>query len=299
MAKEIQARIVDDKQLILAKPRAVTKRARPAGTVSVNPEKLLLAAVKGKVAPEGLKAIMDMRRELVAEQAKREYYDALTEFQAHLKPIIKSKIVKNNAERVAEGKDPVRFRYAPIEKIVAAIQGDEAAYGFSHTFDSDAIKDVVIPVHTFIHHTGGHTERVTFPSPLFYEDGVKLGQSKAQTVNGAITFGRRVGIVMGYGIMSADPDPEAVEAERAAKEETKEPQTVEETQAGKQEKAVGKKLDRDALMEEVTQLVEKKCTGKAATVFLGNAHKHYDANRADLLLALRDSLKGMKQGAGK
>ena len=283
----------------LRNPREVAKRARPAGTVSVNPGRLLLAAVKGKVAPESLKAIMDMRRELVEEQAKREYYDALTKFQAHLKPIVKSKVVKNKAERIAEGQDPVRFRYAPIEKIVAAIQVDEGRYGFSHTFDSDKIADGVISVHTFIHHVGGHTERTTFPSPLFYEDGKAIGQSKAQTVNGAITFGRRVGLVMGYGIMSADPDPEMVEGENAKRAEASEPRTVEQAQAEKPARAAGKKLDLDAVMAEVTELVEKKCSGKAAATFVATAYKHYDAGREDLLAALRDSLKGMRQGAGK
>ena len=296
--KEVEAKVVDDKQVVLAKPRAVAKRARPAGTVSVNPERLLLAAVRGKIAPEGLKAIMDMRRELVEEQARREYFDALTEFQAHLKPIIKTKAVRNTRKYLEEHPDAEedRFRYAPIEKIVGAIQADEAKYGFSHTFDTDKIADGVIPVHTFIHHVGGHTEKKTFPSPLFYEDGKAIGQSKAQTVNGAITFGRRVGIVMGYGIMSADPDPEAAEGEKTKAAEAVEPRSTKEAEASKKQPA-GTKETLDTVFDDVTALIEQKCTGKAAQTFLATAHKHYDADRKDLLVALRTSLRSMKQGA--
>lgn len=280
------------KELAVVKPREVAKRARPAGTVAVNPQSLLLAAVKGKTSPEGIRAIMEMRRELVEEQAKREYYDALGEFQRELEPIIKTKVVKNRQDKIDAGEaDEVRFRYAPIEKIAKAIQQGCDRHGFSYSFDSEDFKDAKVRVCCIIHHVGGYETRHWFPSPVLFEAGAKIGQNPSQVMNGAITFGRRVSLVMGFGIMTADPDPEGNPLPVAV-----EPKSTTETQAEKK-KPAGTSDGIDSVFEEVTKLIESKCSGKAAANFIATAHKHYDANRKDLLVALRTSLKGMKQGA--
>src|ERR1700690_399109 len=277
MAKEVEAKVVDDdKQIVLAKPREVSTRAPPAGTVAVNPERLLMQAIKGKVAPESIKAIMDMRRELVEEQARREYYDALGAFQKDLEPILKSKVVRNRQDKIDAGEaDEVRFRYAPVEKIAKAIQAGCERHGFSYDFDSERIEAQLMPVHCSIHHVGGYTTRHTFFSPVLYEAGSKIGQSPAQVFAGALTFGRRSSLVAGFGIMTADPAPEAQQGEEAKKaEESKEPATVAEAQSTKK-KAAGTSETMDAVFDEVSALIDAKCKGKAAQTFLASAHKHY------------------------
>lgn len=301
--KEVRAEVVeDDKQVVLAKPRAVSKRARPAGTVAVNPAALMMAAVRGKVPPETMREIMAVRRELVEEQAKREYYDALTAFQRDLEPIIKTKKVRNKQEYLDEHPEAeeTRFRYAPLEVIAKKIQQGCDAHGFSYDFDSDAIAEHMMPVHCLIHHVGGYSTRHTFYSPVLFEDGKKLGQSAAQVVAGALTFGKRSSLVEGFGITSADPDPEALEGENAKKAEgmATDPRTTGEAQSSKRESA-GTKESLGEVFQSVNELIEKKCVGKAAESFKATARKHYAAERKDLLAALRTSLRLMKQGASK
>jgi hypothetical protein len=308
-AVEVRADVVEgdgpEKRQVLAlrKPREVAKRARQAASVAVNPESLLLAAVRGKATPETMRAIMDVRRELVAEQARREYYDALTEFQAELEPVVKTRKVKNTQSYLdkkrgeGEDADEVRFTYAPIETIVKKIQAGCQRHGFSHDFDTGELKDGKITITCIIHHVGGHETRHNFPSPVMFEEGKKIGQSALQCVNGAITFGRRVSLIEGYGIMTADPEAEGDHLPKGGAEL---PRSVEEAQAAvksTEKRPAAKKPDLDGAHEQVLALIREKSVGKAAERFVATANAHYDVRRADLLQAMLVSLKGMRQGS--
>lgn len=275
--------------------RGASVAARMATRAEINPEALIKEAIRQNIGPEGMRELMAMRKELVAEQARRDFYAELKAFQSELKPIMRTRVVKNKAERIAEGQAEERFRYAPIEKIASAIQAGADAHGFSYTFNTGKFENQNIPVHCTIHHIGGHDETTTFPSPVLFEQGAKIGQSPQQCMNGAITFGRRVSLIMGFGIMTADPDPEGDHEGK----EIKEPSAV----AGEGAKAepvksagkgAPKPVDLDEMKMEILTLIAKKATGKAAERFRESAETSYKKGFGSQLTALRDSLRRMK-----
>lgn len=273
-------------------------RSRARGSREFSPVQLISQAIDRGLDMGSIERLAALRDRVVAEQAKHEYFDALRQLQAKLQPISRTRAVKNKRERVEAGESVVRFRYAPIEKIVPVLQPLEEEFGFSHTFGAGEIKGTseggLIPVSCIIHHVGGHEETTWFPSPIFYADGKAIGQSKAQTVNSAISFGRRVALLLGYGVVTADPDPEGTEAERA-EEEGQGPRSVEETQGdGESPEASDEEL-RHAY-DKVQKLIAAKCKGKAADTFKATASKHLQKGRADLLLAMAKSLDSMRQG---
>jgi len=281
------------KEIAIRKSIHKTK-ALQARSKELSPLALIAVAVREHLPMETIERLTALYDKALARQAEHEFNDAMRAFQSELLPVVKTKVVPNKRERVeADGWDPVRFRYAPIEKIAVMIQKGRDEHGFSYAFDAGDYKDSKMPVYCDIHHKGGHEKRTTFWSPVSFEAGKTLGQSPAQVVNGAITFGRRVALIMGFGIMTADPE---AEGDHQVPSEAQEPKSVEEAQAGKKQ-AAGTKETKDQVFEDVTKLIEEKCSGKAAQSFIAIANKHYEADRKDLLVALRDSLKKMRQGA--
>ena len=85
-----------------------------------------MAAVQEKVSTEVLERLFDMRDRLKKERAVEAFRSAMTAFQAECPIIVKSKAVKNK-----DGKS-VRYKYAPLDVIVKAVQPLLKKYGFSY-----------------------------------------------------------------------------------------------------------------------------------------------------------------------
>jgi hypothetical protein len=262
----------------------------------LSPLALIAEAVRQHLPMETIERLMALHEKALAAQAKHEFFDALTRLQAKLPTIVNTKKVMNRKEKRADYGD-VRFSYAPMEEIVDKVKGPIEEEGFSYTFKphrstTDGEQRWLI-VPCVFHHKGGHEEISEFPSPIMSADERKiLGLSEAQAVKAALTFGRRCSFISAVGIMTADPDDDNNSPETEGKDG--QPRSTEESAEKAGEPATKEQLD--ALFEEVTKLIEAKATGPAQKRFIDTANKHYDAKRADLLTALRDSLRTIQKG---
>lgn len=172
----------------------------PAGQVAVmEPETLIAKAIESNVPVESLERLLAMRAELKAEQAREAFSLALTEFQAGIPPIPKTKTAK------VQGRNgSFTYHYADIAAIQRAISPRLKSCGLSVTFDTRQEGDTLNVV-CIVHHSQGHSERTSFPVPI--DRAARMNDT--QKVGSALTYGRRYALCAALGIVTAEDDDDA------------------------------------------------------------------------------------------
>lgn len=169
----------------------------PATRDTASAEGLIALAIERGVGVDALERLLAMRRELRLEQARMEYYAALSRFQAALPEIVKTKPVYDRGGKL-------RYKYAPVEDIVAQIRAPLHDAGFSYTLDH-VVTDSAVTVVLTSHHVGGHSEVASFTAPVDPD----AYMSPAQRGGAATTFAFRYALRGVYGLVTADEDTDA------------------------------------------------------------------------------------------
>lgn len=165
---------------------------REAGTLAVHdPESILRYAVDKGANVETIERLMNVRRELKAEQAKEEFDTALAAFQSECPIIVKNKAGAKNA-----------YKYAPLDSIVSQVRDLIQKHGFSFTITSD-IEPGFVKAICKITHRRGHSESSQFKVPI---DSKNPMMTDPQRYGGSMTFAKRYAFCNGFGILTADED---------------------------------------------------------------------------------------------
>ena len=173
-------------------------------------EELIARAIDAGAAVETIERLMAMREKLRAEKAKKEFDQAMANFQAECPIIIKSKSVRSN-----DGKE--LYKYAPLDVIVNKVKKPIADNGLSYFFqvvNEDKIQKVIC----FAKHIGGHQE----PSEMKITLGTKTAiMSSTQHEMAAITYAKRQSFCNAFGILTGDPDTDGADLSKARPVEAK------------------------------------------------------------------------------
>lgn len=160
----------------------------------IDPEGLIMKALENNVPVETMERLLSMRKELKAEQARTDYFSALTKFQAKCPVINKGRTVKDR-----NGKD--RYAYASLDDIVKEISPLLEEFGLSFSIKTE-YKDGFIIAMCETHHISGHSEVSTFPVPIEKE----AYMNEAQKVGSAQTYAKRYAFCNAFGILTGDTD---------------------------------------------------------------------------------------------
>lgn len=161
------------------------------------PMDLLAQAVQQGASVETLERMMSVRRELKAEQAKEAYFAALAAFQSECPIIAKSEAGYNN-----------QYRFAPLEKIVAAVAPLLNKHGFAHQEDAQVTEGWVEAIVT-VTHRAGHSETKRFKIPT----ESKAGMSAQQKYGAAMTYATRYAFCAAFGIRTGEKDTDGAGGE--------------------------------------------------------------------------------------
>jgi hypothetical protein len=168
-----------------------------APPVSNDPESLIRFAIERGSSPEAIERLMAVRRELQAEHAKLEFDTALAAFQAECPIIEKRKAVM---EKSGGG---VRYRYAPLDDIVAQVKQLLQKHGFSYTLNSPKEDNAsFVGAVCTVTHRAGHSRDSMFRVPI----DPKAFMSEAQKFASALTFSKRYAFCNAFGILTGDED---------------------------------------------------------------------------------------------
>lgn len=180
--------------------------AESSANVSASEQVLAMiahASKDGSIDIEAMRAMMTMRKELVEEQAEREYNQALAAAQREMLPVARDAHNKNTDSN-----------YARLEAIAKAITPIRAKHGFGLSFGTDDCpKENHFRITCEITHSGGHTKRrhADLPSDIA---GLKGNANKTgiHAFGSSMTYGRRYLTLLIFDIATEDDDGNAAGA---------------------------------------------------------------------------------------
>jgi ERF superfamily. len=169
-------------------------------------EQLISQAIDKNVAVDTMEKLLAMRRELKAEWAREQYFEALSDFQSRCPVIEKETIVRNKG-----GSE--RYRYADLPSIITQTKDLLRELGFSYRTDAK-VEGQTVTGTCIATHKHGHSEQSSFMVPVDKEAFMNEPQKFAS----ALTFTKRYAFCNVFGIQTGDADDDA----RAARGENEE-----------------------------------------------------------------------------
>lgn len=147
-----------------------------------------------------MRELLEMKKEIDAENAKRAFIQALHGFQSECPQISRCGGIVVNGQ--------LRSRYSPYEKTLEVIRPFLQKWGFSESFDTAVdTKGQISAVTCTLSHIGGHSVQSTFPVTPD-ASGSKNG---IQAIGSALSYGKRysLGAVLGLVFTNEDDDGRA------------------------------------------------------------------------------------------
>jgi hypothetical protein len=171
--------------------------ARPMESSTFNFDAAFRYAVDKGAGAEAMNTLMNIRRELNMEAAKKAFDEALSAFQSECPLIMKEKSVPTASGKIA-------YKYAPIEAIEIQIRPLLRQHGFSHTFDTDTASEAGwVIAKCIVTHREGHSRVSTAKFPLGTKTQI---MSDTQVYASALTFANRRALSNAYGLVLAGED---------------------------------------------------------------------------------------------
>jgi hypothetical protein len=182
---------------ILTMETAVQKKDKANGSViqPATPDTLLAMAVQNNVDIDKLEKLMELQERWQKGIARKEFFQALSEFQFKVPEIMKRKEVKFKE---------VSYHYAPLADIVRQIKESVRNHGLTYRWEIKDENDK-IQVTCLVTHTEGHTE-VTTMTATPDDSGSK---NKIQARGSSIEYMKRYTLIGALGLSTADTDIDA------------------------------------------------------------------------------------------
>lgn len=178
----------------------------PAGEVarpiqSFDIESAFRLAIEKGAGVEAMTTLMNVRRELNAEAAKKAFDMAMALFQAECPVISKTVGVPTSGGVIA-------YKFSPFEQIIAAVKPLLQKHGFSYALDTDTeSQGGWVIAKCRITHSGGHEIVSTAKFPLGTKTGI---MSETQVYAAALTFASRRVFCNAFGIVTAGEDKNGI-----------------------------------------------------------------------------------------
>ena len=157
----------------------------------ITPMTMLSMAVQQGADLDKLQKLMDLQERWEANEARKAFVSAMTEFKANPPKIVKDK-------QVAYGQ--TKYKHAELDQVSSVIGAALAAVGISHAWSLDQSNGISVTCK--ITHAMGHSESVTMVAP-----SDTSGQKNAiQAIGSTITYLERYTLLAAAGIATGDDD---------------------------------------------------------------------------------------------
>jgi hypothetical protein len=175
----------------------VQAEAAPPALREPKPDSLLnfiaMALEKPEIDVTKLQALLDMQRQVVADDARVQFNRAL-----HAAQMKMPKVERNGAIDLGKGK-PIPFAtYEDVDAIVRPIEGE---FGLSRAFNVKKADTGYVIVGT-LRHVAGHSEETEFPLP----NDAGPGRNALQAVGSTFSYGKRYITEAMYNIVRKGQD---------------------------------------------------------------------------------------------
>jgi len=158
------------------------------------PMQLLQAAVANNVDAGQLEKLMDLQERWEANQARKAFASAMSDFQAKCPTILKSKKAD-------------RYSYAPLDEILRTIRPHLDAAGLSVAFNTKA-SDGTITAFCTVQHRDGHSVTSEFSAPV--DPAMKVNDT--QKAGSANSYAKRYALCNALNLVGSEFDDDGFAA---------------------------------------------------------------------------------------
>jgi hypothetical protein len=181
-------------------PAKATKRT-PAKKVEQLPSDpmmtLLTTAIDKDLDISKIERLVELKKSMDADEAKKQYLMAMSVFQSLLEPI-----EMNGHVQYMSNAGPVDYKYSEMADIKKAIQEPLKTAGLSYCF-RPFMEGGIITVTTIISHSAGHQEEFELRS------GIESNSIKGiKSIQSTISYLKRYGLTLGLGLVGSEQDIE-------------------------------------------------------------------------------------------
>lgn len=170
----------------------------------VNPASLLEMAVKQDLDIVKLEKLMELQERFQKNQARRNYFEAMSLFQSLVPEITKSKLISFGN---------TKYKFAPLGEIDAQIKSAMNECGLSKRWELSYPDGNKIECRCVITHKDGHSENTIMQGIGDTSGNKNLIQQSAST----ITYLQRYTLIAALGLTTADEDNDAQGAQGDSK----------------------------------------------------------------------------------
>ena len=168
-----------------------------------SPAEMIRMAVSGGADLEKLGKLLDLQERWEANEARKAYHRAMSEFKANPIEILKDK--KVGYESKTGGR--VGYSHASLANVVRKITKELSKYGLSASWCT--AQNGQISVTCKITHVMGHSEETTLSAPSDTSGSKNL----IQAIGSTITYLERYTLLASLGLATADQDDDAISVE--------------------------------------------------------------------------------------
>lgn len=189
-------------------PAVVEQPTKTAITAMATPAELLRYAMDSGADLDRLERLMDMQMKWEANEARKAYHDAMTEFKKNPPTIFKDKHVEFRTDKGVTAYDHATLGNV-VEKVVAAL----AEHGFSHRWKPNRSEGGMISVTCVLTHKLGYSEETTLEAGLDQSGG----KNNIQAMISTKSYLERHSLLAAVGLATRDtPDDDGRAAGRNA-----------------------------------------------------------------------------------
>jgi len=176
-------------------PKKTTQISKPETDLQVNsPAEMIRIAVSGGADLEKLKGLLDLQERWEANEARKAYHRAMSEFKANPPKIKKDKKVSY--------KD-VRYSHASLANVVEQITKELSKHGLSASWSTKQNGQIAVTCR--ITHVQGHSEETCISA----QADATGSKNSIQAIGSTITYLERYTLLSALGLATYDQDDDA------------------------------------------------------------------------------------------
>ena len=163
-------------------------------------------AIESKADVAQLRELIALKNQQDDREAKRQFFDAMAQFQSECPPIEKK---AKATKAVGDTGTKLLYKYATLDEIARVANPILHRLGLSFSWDPKIDEKGLMVCACVVRHRNGHEERSTFTCPIAKDSYLPL--SDGQKASGTLTLAKRQSLIAALGLTTCDEDTDGAE----------------------------------------------------------------------------------------
>lgn len=188
----------------MSDPVTIVPKSSPASALApVESEgaAIIRFAIESKADVAQLRELIALKNQQDDREAKRQFFDAMSQFQSECPPIEKK---AKATKAVGDSGTKLLYKYATLDEIARVVTPILRKLGLSFSWDPKIDEKGLMVCSCVVRHRNGHEERSTFTCPIAKDSYLPL--SDGQKASGTLTLAKRQSLIAALGLTTCDED---------------------------------------------------------------------------------------------